>query len=997
MFKKTLAIIIALAIIFSPFTVTSVKADTAGIKFYIAVTGNDTNSGTIGAPFKTLERARDAIRSLKDSSGLPEGGVAVYLRGGTYQRTGSFKIEEQDSGTAGKPIVYQAYPGEAVSISGGIELDKSWFTPVTDTQLKNRIVSEDARKKLLMVDMKSHGIIDYGEISRHGYWKANDVSKVPPMELYLDGKRMTLARWPNNSTVQMGDIVDPGPKQGEPDLQTRGGTFKYGYDRPKYWTQADDIWVDGIFGYSWEWSYNKVAQIDTVKKEITLGYGEMSRLNKNWYPDFHFFENLFEEIDMPGEYYIDRTNGILYLLPTAAFNNGNPRITVTMLDKPMLVSEGASYTTFKDLTLEYGRDCATQITGGSNVLITQCDISNFTNSGILINSKSRFLYDVGDLPTDGKNHGVTSCQIHNIGGTAVTLSGGNLDTLERADNFVENCHIHDFAYYHKAYNPGVLLSGVGNTASHNKLHDAPHPGILIFGNDHLVEYNDISNVCANFSDLGAIYMNEGETPQHSGTAIRRNYFHNIGENRDGVQGVYPDNFTFGVTIEENIFYKMGNAAINNNSGSYIISQNNMFIDCKTPYNNSDYFQDGNQVRNVYMPKWQELFARYNNFQGMPHLKYPQLSNFFEEDRVLITSNVYKNNLIYNPTLPLSPMVKQGAADPAVGAFDKYNLLQASGNWLAASDPGFADLAAGDFNLKADADLYNHMPGFKSIPFNEIGLTGKVGTSTSADSIAVTNVYFGNEGEAVDVAKTLQLQTEVAPWNASNRKLHYSVSDTSIATVDEKGLVTGRTVGNVTVVVTSDENPSITDTCNLTVNAGDGILHNTDFENGANGWGVDANHPVVADSSGNHWYKILKGANSQSPVAFSDYILEFKLKTPETIPNGVFFMIYERANTSGTGRIGYFVNKDGVPRWDIMDNSWTVLNRNTNINLLQPDTVYNMKVLAEEKEISLYVNDELIVKATNPSGNTSGKVGFYVENFDYLMFDDVKFSLPGETG
>ena len=972
MFKRTLTIITALTVIISPFTVTSVKANTTGAEFYVAATGKDTNPGTIDSPFNTLERARDAIRSLKASSGLPEGGVTVYLRGGTYRRTDSFEIEEQDSGTAGKPIVYQAYPGEAVSISGGIELDKSWFTPVTDIALKNRIISGDAREKVLMVDLKSHGITDYGEISRHGYWKANDVSKVPPMELYLDKKRMTLARWPNNSTVQMEDIIDPGPKQGDADLQTRGGTFRYGYDRPKYWTQATDIWVDGIFGYSWEWSYNKVAKIDAVKKEITLGYGEMSGLNKNWYPDFHFFENIFEEIDMPGEYYIDRTNGILYLLPTAAFNNRNPEITVTMLGKPMLVSENASYITFKDLTLEYGRDCAAQVTGGDSVLITQCDISNFTNSGVLINSKSRFLYDVGDLPTDGKNHGLTSCNIHNIGGTAVTLSGGDLDTLERADNYVENCHIYGFAYYHKAYNPGILLSGVGNTASHNKLHDAPHPGILIFGNDHLVEYNDISNVCTTFSDLGAIYMNEGETPQHSGTVIRRNYFHNIGESKDGVQGVYPDNFTFGVTIEENVFYKMGNAAINNNSGSYIVSQNNMFIDCKMPYNNSDYFQDGNQVRNVYMPKWQELFTRYNNFQGMPHLKYPQLANFFEEDRILITSNVYKNNLIYNPTVQLSPTVEQGATDPSVGAFDKYNLLQASGNWLAASDPGFVDLGGGNFNLKEGAELYNHMPDFKSIPFNEIGLIGKVGTSTSEDYIRVANVYFSNEEEAVDVAKTLQLQTEIVPWNAANQKLHYSVSNPSIATVDENGLVTGQAVGNVTVTVTSDEDSSIVDICSLTVNAGDGILHNTDFENGANGWGVDANHPIEADINGNHWYKILKGANSQSPVDFSDYVLEFKLKTPAIIPNGVFFMIYERANESGTGRIGYFVNKEGVPRWDIMDNSWTVLNRNTNINPLQPDTVYNIKVLAIGKEVSISVNDELIAKATNPGANTSGK-------------------------
>lgn len=166
---------------------------------------------------------------------------------------------------------------------------------------------------------------------------------------------MTLARWPNKGTVQMGNILDPGPTRKDADLQTRGGTFNYTYDRPELWTQADDIWLDGIFGYSWEWSYNKIASIDTENKSITLAYGEMSGLFKNWYPDFHFAQNLLEEIDMPGEYYIDRSQGILYFMPTAAFQADNPEITVSMLKTPMINTANTSYVTFEDLILENGR------------------------------------------------------------------------------------------------------------------------------------------------------------------------------------------------------------------------------------------------------------------------------------------------------------------------------------------------------------------------------------------------------------------------------------------------------------------------------------------------------------------------------------------------------------------------------------------------------------------------------------------------------------------
>ncbi|MGG1910268.1 hypothetical protein AB1285_25760 [Microbacterium sp. NRRL B-14842] len=154
--------------------------------------------------------------------------------------------------------------------------------------MTDRIIDPAARDRVVGIDLADLGITDYGQLSRHGYWKANDVSTTPPMELFIDGQGMTLARWPNadaaTPTVQMGDIIDAGPDRNDADLQERGGTFSYGYDRPKHWTQAEDVWLDGIFGYSWEWSYNKVESIDTEAKTITLRYGEMSGIMKSWFP-----------------------------------------------------------------------------------------------------------------------------------------------------------------------------------------------------------------------------------------------------------------------------------------------------------------------------------------------------------------------------------------------------------------------------------------------------------------------------------------------------------------------------------------------------------------------------------------------------------------------------------------------------------------------------------------------------------------------------------------
>ncbi|MBB6731594.1 Ig-like domain-containing protein [Cohnella zeiphila] len=957
--------------------------------FYVATDGSDSNPGTLDAPFQTLEKARDAIRELKSESGLPSGGVTVYLRGGKYERSASFQLEEQDSGSADSPIKYQAYPGESVTLTGGQSLAKSWFTPVTDQAILNRIISADARTKVLQVDLRAHGITDYGVISRHGYYKANDVSQVPPMELYVDGQDMTLARWPNNGTVQMGDIVDPGPTRSDADLQDRGGTFTYTYDRPQYWTQADDIWLDGIFGYSWEWSYNKVASIDTANKTITLRYGEMSGLLKNWYPDFHFASNLLEEIDMPGEYYIDRTSGILYFLPTASFGQDAPDIAVTMLGTPMINALNVSHVTFEDLTLEDGRDSAVVVMGGDHVLVSHCEIRNFTNGGVQINTQSRWLYN--DFATaTGTDIGVVNSHIHHIGGTAVTLNGGDRTTLTHGNNYVEDSHIHDFAYYHKAYNPAVILTGVGNRVSHNEIHDAPHPGILVFGNDQLIEYNDIYDVCKMFSDLGAIYMNAGETPQQRGTVIRRNYFHNIGESKAGVQGVYPDNFTMGLTIDENIFYKMGNAAINNNGGAHITARNNLFVDSKTPYSYSDMYlgDDPNgQIAKNYMPKWQALFAANNNFVGTPYLdEYPELADFFTENRYYPDTNAYQNNVIYNPT------VTRSSTTNAQGAYDKYNLLQYGGNWVTDHDPGFVDLAGGDLELKSDAEVFQQIPGFVSIPFDEIGPSGKVGPYLAPDSIPVQGVHAYDENVTIGIGKTYDLQTAVLPWNATNPKLHFASGDPSVVKVDDNGTLKGVNVGQAVVTIASDADPSLQAEVAVTVEAGDGIYEYTDFESGHGSWPVDPNRAVV-DVDGNHLYKVLKGATALTPDEYSNYELNFKMVTPPTMPSIGTFYIFDRLGSDGGGRIGYRL-ENGASKWLLYNKAWGTVKENDQPGPdLAPNTEYSVKLIAKGGDLSLYVDGELKLKATDATYNPSGTVGFYAGGFDYLMFDDIKLSIP----
>lgn len=162
--------------------------------YYVSPDGNDEADGTFSNPFRTIERAAEAVRRT-DKNG--KSGITVAVKAGEY-RINSLRFSAEDSGTAECPVTYMAYGDGEVVINGGITIDPKKFGNVTDENMLSRLSSE-AKEKVLCYDLSESGISqrDYGKIYAIGSY--NTASKYTgdwtgPLycELFVNDCRMNL-------------------------------------------------------------------------------------------------------------------------------------------------------------------------------------------------------------------------------------------------------------------------------------------------------------------------------------------------------------------------------------------------------------------------------------------------------------------------------------------------------------------------------------------------------------------------------------------------------------------------------------------------------------------------------------------------------------------------------------------------------------------------------------------------------------------------------------
>jgi len=568
-----------------------IKAD-----FFVAPNGDDRWLGHLATPnavhtdgpFRTIARARDAVRETKGRAGKV-GPFTVLIRGGTYRLRKTLVFGPQDSGAPDAPITFAAYPGEKPIISGG-RVVRGWRPG--EGPLWHARIAEVAE----------------------GRWY--------PGQLFVNGQRRRRARIPNE-----GFLRSDGPPRFSREAReaiTRQakigrvrsapsrflGKFgmRYKPGDVRRWRDLDDVTIHVM--HAWTSAVHWIAELDEPRR--TIRFTGPSR-----FPASHFerqmpyyVENVREGLDAPGEWYVDRKTGVVSYWPMPGDDMRRAIVVVSAL-KRLVRFEGIARAglfveeiTFRGLSFQHADwgpldqtaendgfggvhflDAAVMAYGARHCVFERCEFAHIGGYAIYL--------------IDGSSHNrVEQCDIHDMGAGGILIGSrwSPYDTFKHAlpaddapldevghHNVVDNCFIHGGGRIFYGVVGVFIAHSPYNTVTHNEICNMPYTAIVVgrrldykysHAHHNTVAYNHLHHLGNGvMSDMAGIYT-EGVSP---GTRLHHNLIHDVNHYRYGAWGLYCDHASSFVALDHNICYDCMAGAYMQNVGQDNVVRNNIFV------------------------------------------------------------------------------------------------------------------------------------------------------------------------------------------------------------------------------------------------------------------------------------------------------------------------------------------------------------------------------------------------------------------------------------
>jgi hypothetical protein len=454
---------------------------------YVAVNGSDDNPGTIDKPFASLYKAKQAVRIIRHHITQP---IVVYVREGTYYLPETLIFMSEDSGSEGAPVTYAAYEDEQVVLSGGSLLKLNWSS------------------------------------YRDGIMKAHVPNDFETDQLFLNGERMHMARYPNY----------------EPEERIFNGYASdcFSQNRSERWADPRGGYIHAMHKHLWGDYHYRITGKDNIGNVQYEG-GWQNNRQMGMHDEYRFVENIFEELDVPGEWFLDKQSNILYFYPPSSTDLANANIESVRLRHLVefigTESESVRYINLKGFI--FRQACRTFMETREPLL--RSDWAIYRGGAILYEGseccslEDCFLDRLGGnavtVSRYNRHLAIRGCHIAEAGANGISFIGdpgtvrsplfeynerqtyaaidktpGPLTESYPADCVVEDCLIYRSGRFEKQTAPIQISMSMGITIRHCSIYEVPRAGINIsegtFGG-HVIEHCDVFDTVLETGDHGS--------------------------------------------------------------------------------------------------------------------------------------------------------------------------------------------------------------------------------------------------------------------------------------------------------------------------------------------------------------------------------------------------------------------------------------------------------------------------------------------------------------
>jgi len=645
--------------------------------YYVSPDGNDANPGTLDQPLKTIMAAQALVRQ---SPVRGRDAVTVHVRGGMYYLPETIVFTPADSGAETAPVTYTAYQDETPVLSGGSELDLEW------------------------------------KPYRDGIMQARTPDGLEIDQLFINNSRQRMARYPNYN----------------PEMKTAAyqgfAADAFSKERAARWEDPAGGYIHAMHRARWGGYHYRITGKD-AEGNVTYEGGWQNNRQMGMHKDFRMVENIFEELDAPGEWFHDADARTLYTMPPKGQDLSGARIEVVRL-RHLIEFQGTAAEPVRHITLKgftYIHTARTFMDTKEPLL--RSDWTVYRGGAVLLTGTE----DISIL--DG--------MFDQVGGNAVFVNKYNRRAL------IRGCHIRD------AGASGVLFVGDPDAVR-----------------DPLFEY-------AETQDLTQIDLIPGPKTENypADSAVENCLIHGIGRVERQPAGVQIS-MSRRITVRDTSIYDCARAGINISEGTWgghLIERCDVFDTVLETGDHGSFnswgrdrfwsrsrkdteavvrdnpqlpFLDAMETTVIRNSRWRcdhgwdidlddgsSNYEIYNNLMLAGGLKFREGYGRTAYNNILINNgfhphvwyedsrNRFTQNIVMAPHAPIRNAEGWGAAsDFNLFAFEadlKKSWTFGADPRSVFDDPLFVDPAAGDFRVKPGSPAFEI--GFKNFPMDQFGV------------------------------------------------------------------------------------------------------------------------------------------------------------------------------------------------------------------------------------------------------------------------------------